>query len=58
MTQDVDTSRDRPANEIEITPEMIEAGARVLMRAVFFDLSPGIAEELAEDVLRSGLAAR
>ena len=30
MTQDVDDCRDRPA--VEITPEMVEAGADILLR--------------------------
>jgi hypothetical protein len=30
MTDDLDRSGDRPAHEIEITPEMIEAGVSVL----------------------------
>jgi hypothetical protein len=54
-------SPDRPATQPtdEITPAMIAAGARVLLNDPFFDLSPTIAELIAEDVLRCGaLAAR
>ena len=50
---------DRPAHsekEIEITPEMIEAGAKVLMdHSGLIDLSPTFAEIYSEQVLRAAL---
>lgn len=41
------------ADEIEVTPEMIEAGARVIMDYLPDDplMSPGLAEDLAEKIL-------
>ena len=47
------------APEVEITPEMIEAGARALMRddpTTFRELSLSWAECYAEDVLRAALS--
>jgi hypothetical protein len=42
--------------EIEITPEMIEAGAKVLMdHSGLIDLSPTFAEIYSEQVLRAAL---
>ncbi len=43
---------------IEITPSMIAAGAEVLWKAPLFEVPESWAEELAEEVLRSALAAR
>ena len=40
-----------PVHEIEVTPEMIEAGADVL-REYFTDLGSVMAEVLAADVIR------
>lgn len=53
-------SDDRPAlleYEIEVTPEMIEAGARALLDdgGLAECLSPTIAEIVSEAVLRAGL---
>jgi hypothetical protein len=45
-----------PETEIEITPEMIEAGAEVLLNDSFLDLSPSIAGHLAEEVMRRGVS--
>ncbi len=44
--------------KIEVTPEMIEAGSGCLLRCPFFDVSRGMAEELAETVLRDALSVR
>jgi hypothetical protein len=43
---------------VEITPEMIEAGARVLMGDSTLNLGPMSAEILAEKVISNTLAAR
>lgn len=50
---------DRPAQEIEITPEMIEAGVKVLMADYFTVLClPDISgERLATDVYRAMVEA-
>lgn len=50
---------DRPATElreeIEVTPEMIEAGAAVLLRDESLDLGDGYAELLTRRVLAAAL---
>jgi hypothetical protein len=53
----ISRSAGAPAIEIEITPEMIEAGAEVLLNDSFLDLSRSIAGHLAEEVLRRGVLA-
>lgn len=49
-----------PDDEIEITPAMIEAGAKLLIDRLGFlpEMSPGIAEDLALMVLEDALAVR
>lgn len=49
-----------PDDEIEITPAMIEAGAKLLIDRLGFlpEMSPGIAEDLALMVLEGALAVR
>jgi hypothetical protein len=44
--------------ELEITPEMIDAGADVVLELLYHDplMSPGLASELAEKVLRGALS--
>jgi hypothetical protein len=42
--------------EIELTPEMIEAGVKVFFLCPFFDISRGPAEELTEEILRRALS--
>jgi hypothetical protein len=46
-----------PGSKIEITAEMIEAGGETLWRRLYHDplLSPGLADDLAEGVLRAAL---
>jgi hypothetical protein len=46
-----------PGAKLEITAEMIEAGGETLWRRLYHDplLSPGLADDLAEDVLRAAL---
>ena len=41
--------------EIEVTPAMISAGSEALLKDSFLDLSPSVAEHLAEAVLRAAL---
>lgn len=54
MPQVVTEKRDRPANcDASITQEMIEAGAAVLLDSPHCELSQGLAEDLAEDVLNA-----
>jgi hypothetical protein len=62
MTQDVDKSRSANAtteadehDEIEITPEMIEAGALVLLRDESLDLGDGYAERVTRRMLKAAL---
>ncbi len=50
--------RDRPDDEIEITPEMIEAGARILMATVDFVSSEPTARLLVKDILEEALRFR
>ena len=61
MTLDVETADGANVDaedEIEITPEMIEAGARVLLVDVFTKhLSPGLARSIAEDTISAALKA-
>ncbi len=45
-------------DDIEITPEMVEAGATILMRDPFLNLGPTSAELLAEEVLRAAELVR
>lgn len=46
-------------SEIEITPEMIEAGAKALMDGSgLIDLGPTFAEIYAREVLRAALSVR
>jgi hypothetical protein len=48
-----------PSDKIEITPEMIKAGARVLLAdPMTTNLSAGFAELIAEDVIRAAIAAK
>jgi hypothetical protein len=50
---------DRPAflTEIEITPEMVEAGASVLWKELStIEICHGLAKELAERILRRALS--
>lgn len=47
-----------PQNEVEITPEMIEAGVEALRREATIDCSYSQAWDLAEDVIRRALAAQ
>jgi hypothetical protein len=43
--------------EVEITPEMISAGAEIVFSSHFFEGGPSAAEGLAQDVFRHMLAA-
>ena len=42
-------------SQIEVTAKMIEAGAEILMASAHCEMSLGIAEDLAEEVLRRAL---
>ena len=42
----------------EVTLDMIDAGVEILLASPFFDLSPGIAEDLLAEILHAALAAR
>ena len=46
------------APQIEITPEMIEAGSAILCREESLDLGDGFAELLTRWVLKAALEAR
>jgi hypothetical protein len=46
------TTKPDEHEEIEITEEMINEGVTVLLASSFLDISPGIAEDLVERVLR------
>lgn len=46
------------AEEIEVTPEMIEAGSRVIWRNELVDIGPSGCWTLAMDVLKAALEAR
>ena len=50
-------SAPQTSKEIEITEEMIGAGAEVLRTDALLDISPTTAEILAAEVLRRALAA-
>ena len=59
-TAEAEATAGAPEHEIEVTPEMIGAGAVVVMRelppsAMF---SFGLTEDLSESVLRAALSAR
>jgi hypothetical protein len=43
--------------DIEITPVMVEAAARVLLNDTTLDIGPSIAEDLAEQMLRDAMKA-
>jgi hypothetical protein len=56
MNRKRDIATSDSTQEVEITPEMIDAGARVLMGASgLIDLSPTFAEIYSEQVLRAAL---
>jgi hypothetical protein len=64
MTQDVEkprianaTTEPKAQGEIEITPEMVEAGAEVLWRHPMLDIPPGFAETLVREILKCALPA-
>jgi hypothetical protein len=57
MALDVETAGDRPATKIEITPEMIEIGVRIIR--TYFDqpsdpFTRAIVEELPSETLEYG----
>ena len=50
--------RPAPKSEIEITPEMIEAAAKVLWSRDLLQIGEGLAMGLASEMLERALAAR
>ncbi len=54
----VDSEESAGAPEVEITDEMIEAGAAVLNREMAHDpfMSPSLADLLSEEILRAALS--
>ena len=57
LAVDSKESAGAPESEMEITPAMIEAGGVALWGRLYHDplISPGIANDLAEDVIRAAL---
>lgn len=49
---------DDSISEVEITPEMIEAGAAALARDPWVDVGSGYVLKLARDVLEAAMLAR
>lgn len=47
-----------PESKIEITPEMIAAGAEVLWVDSIFEIPEGWAERMTEEILRRALSVR
>jgi hypothetical protein len=49
-----------PAEKVEVTPGMVAAGSAVIFDALYHDplMSPGLAESLAEEVLRAAESKR
>jgi hypothetical protein len=58
MAKQENLSHCASATIVEITEEMIGAGAEVLRTDALLDISPTTAEILAEEVLKRALAAR
>ena len=51
-------SAESKAPEFEITPEMLKAGAEILLRDYCYDFTPCQAEDRVEEILKRALSAR